>query len=45
MIEHRSRVSYEFTILLKTNATGYELKRLVMKHINATYPNLINICP
>lgn len=44
MIEHRSRVSYEFTILLKTNATGYELKRLVMKHIKATYPNLINIC-
>lgn len=44
MIEHGYRVSYEFTILLKTNATGYELKRLVMKHIKATYPNLINIC-
>ena len=44
MIEHRYRVSYEFTMLLKTNAKGYELKRLVMKHIKATYPNLINIC-
>jgi len=44
MIEHRYRVSYEFTILLKTNAIGYELKRLVLKHIKATYSNLIDIC-
>lgn len=44
MIEQRYRVSYEFTLLLKTNATGYELKRLVMKHIKVIYPNLINIC-